>query len=340
MRTWGSSSRRAPSEPAITAGLVGLLVISITASLSIGSHMLHPATLPNLLMSYHSLDSADAALLSLRLPRTVLGILAGMALGVSGCLMQNLTRNPLSDPGVLGINAGALLAMALGAGLLGLTDWHIYAAVAFLGATLAALGVHAIGFVGHPPLIPLRLTLAGVAMNAVLGGLATMLILLDAERFDRVRGWSTGAIAVADFTVPVAIMPFILVGLALAFLSVRGLNALALGDELAMAMGVRVRRMRLVGGLAATLLAGAATAGAGPIAFAGLMVPHMVRPFAGADERRVLLYTALAAPSLLLIADTAGRVVLSPAEMPAGIVMALVGAPVFIAILRRRSGFS
>lgn len=141
-----------------------------------------------------------------------------------------------------------------------------------------------------------------------------MLILLDAERFDRVRGWSTGAIAVADFTVPVAIMPFILVGLALAFLSVRGLNALALGDELAMAMGVRARRMRLVGGLAATLLAGAATAGAGPIAFAGLMVPHIVRPFAGADERRVLLYTALAAPSLLLIADTAGRVVLSPAE--------------------------
>ena len=329
-----------PKEPVIIAGLLAWLGISITASLSIGSQVLSPAALPGLLRSYGDLDSVDAALLSLRLPRTMIGILSGMALGVSGALLQSLTRNPLADPGVLGINAGALLAMTLGAGFLGLADWHAYAAFAFAGAMLAALFVHGIGFAGPSFLIPLRLTLAGVAMNAVLGGLATAILLLDPERFDRMRGWATGALAVADSTVPTAITPFVLAGLGLAFISVRALNALALGDALAAAMGVRLYHVRLVGGLAATLLAGAATAGAGPIAFLGLMVPHIVRPLAGADERRVLLYTLLAAPSLLLVADTVGRVILSPAEMPAGIVMALIGAPVFIATLRRAGTFS
>lgn len=272
----------------------------------------------------------------LRLPRTIAGLLVGTALGASGALIQALTRNPLADPGLLGVNAGAALSVAIGIAVFGVASVSGYLWFALAGALAATLGVYGIGAAGRTAVDPVRLTLAGVALGAVLVGITSAMMLLEPRTFDHMRGWNAGTLVARGPEVLLPTAPLVAVGLALALVAARSLNGIALGDDLATSLGVSVNRTRAVVIVAVTLLAGTATAIAGPIAFVGLMIPHIARWIAGPDQRWLLAYTIVLAPILLLSADVIGRIATSPGEVPVGIVTAFVGAPVLILLIRRR----
>lgn len=318
----------------LLAGLA-LLVLLVMASLAIGSKTIAVASVLDALLSRG--DSADQLIVqTLRLPRTVLGLLVGAALGVSGALIQALTRNPLADPGILGVNAGAAFGVVLAIGLFGVTSILGYVWFALLGAMIATVVVYAIGATGRGGPTPLRLTLTGVAVGAVLSGITAGITLLHPAVFDHLRQWGAGSLVTPDFDTIWAVLPLIATGLVLALLVARALNAVALGSDLAAALGANLARTRFLAVLAATLLAAAATAAAGPIGFVGLMVPHVARAIAGPDQRWIVLLTLVLAPILLLAADIVGRLVMPPGELQVGIVTAFIGAPVLIALARRR----
>lgn len=283
-------------------------------------------------------DGSDAHLVvtELRVPRTVLGVLVGAALGVSGALIQALTRNPLADPGILGVNAGASFGVVLGIAVFGVTSIGQYLPFAFAGAVLATVAVYGLASRGAAA-TPLRLTLVGIAFGAVLTGISSTLTLLSPETFDRMRFWGTGSITDRPPGTVAAILPFVAAGLLLALLAGRSLDAVALGDDLARSLGARIGTTRVVTIVAVTLLCGAATAAAGPIGFVGLMVPHTVRWFTGPNQRWILAFSTVLAPVLLLGSDVLGRLIVRPAELEVGIVTALVGAPVLVALVRRKN---
>lgn len=315
--------------------VIGILAALCLVSIAVGTEYIPLGSV------WHGLFFPDASTDSvivreLRLPRTVLGLLVGAALGVAGALIQAMTRNPLADPGILGVNAGAAFFVAIAVGVLGFTGIDSYIWFAFAGAALAAVAVYALGSMGRAGATPIRLTLSGIALGAVLGGITSGMLLLDPDAFDRMRFWSAGSLAGRGLDITTATGPFIALGLFLAALVARPLNAIALGDDLAQSLGARVIRTRIIGVVAVTLLAGAATAAAGPIGFVGLMIPHMVRWFVGPDQRWILIYTLFAAPGLLLLSDVVGRIVIRPGELQVGIVTAFVGAPVLIVLVRRK----
>ncbi|MFD6055511.1 iron chelate uptake ABC transporter family permease subunit [Agromyces sp. NPDC060279] len=312
----------------------GVLAGCVALSLAIGSKGL--SIVEVLAAIGGSADEAGTIVRELRLPRTLLGILVGAALGVAGAVMQAFTRNPLADPGLLGVNAGAAFAVTAGAAAFGLTSLGATVWFAFGGAIIATVGVYLIGSAGRGGPDPLRITLGGVAIGAFLAGITSGITLLLPEVFDRMRGWNAGSIVVAPPELLAWVTLFVLAGLVLAAWVAGPLNTVALGDELAVALGSRIVRTRIVSIVAVTLLCGAATAAAGPIGFVGLMVPHAVRWFTGPDQRWIFAGSAVAAPVLLLASDVAGRVVLPSGELPVGIVTAFVGAPVLIALVRRR----
>ncbi|MBA4021940.1 MAG: Fe(3+)-siderophore ABC transporter permease [Gordonia sp.] len=313
---------------------VALLALVCLLSIAIGAKDIPFGTVWDALWSYD--NSGDHIIIrDLRIPRTVLGLLVGMALGVGGALIQAMTRNPLADPGILGVNAGAAFAVALAVGVLGFTGIWAYIWFAFAGAVVVTVVVYALGSVGRGGATPIRLTLAGVAIGAVLTGVTTGLILLDPQAFDQMRFWNAGSIAGRGLDVSGAVAPFIVVGLVLAFVIARPLNAVAMGDDLARSLGANVTRTRVIGVIAVTLLCGAATAAAGPIGFVGLMIPHIARWIVGPDQRWILAYTLVGAPILVLLSDVIGRVIIRPGEMQVGIVTAFVGAPVLIFLVRR-----
>jgi iron complex transport system permease protein len=283
-------------------------------------------------------DGSESAAIvrELRVPRTLVGLAVGAALGLAGALMQALTRNPLADPGILGVEAGAAAAIVAAIGAFGLTEPRAYVWFAFIGAAVASVVVYVLGSRGRAGATPVRLALAGTAVAAALTAFTNGMTLLDPEAFDEFRHWSVGSLAGRDLEILEEVGPFLLAGALIALALARPLNALALGDDSGRALGARVGRTRALGALSITLLCGAATAVAGPIAFVGLTVPHMARAIVGADQRWVLAYSALLAPVLLLTADIVGRVVVAPAELEVGIVTALIGAPVFIALVRRK----
>ncbi|OZC51612.1 Fe(3+)-siderophore ABC transporter permease [Rhodococcus sp. WWJCD1] len=326
-----TNARRAAGLSVVIGILAALCLVSIavgTEYIPLGS-VWHGLFFPD--------GSTDSVIVrELRLPRTVLGLLVGAALGVAGALIQAMTRNPLADPGILGVNAGAAFFVAIAVGVLGFTGIDSYIWFAFAGAALAAVAVYALGSMGRAGATPIRLTLSGIALGAVLGGITSGMLLLDPDAFDRMRFWSAGSLAGRGLDITTATGPFIALGLFLAALVARPLNAIALGDDLAQSLGARVIRTRIVGVVAVTLLAGAATAAAGPIGFVGLMIPHMVRWFVGPDQRWILIYTLFAAPGLLLLSDVLGRIVIRPGELQVGIVTAFVGAPVLIVLVRRK----
>jgi iron complex transport system permease protein len=272
----------------------------------------------------------------LRVPRTLVGLAVGVALGLAGALMQALTRNPLADPGILGVEAGAAAAIVGAIALFGVTEPSAYIWFSFLGAAVASVVVYLLGSHGRAGATPVRLALAGVAVTAALTAFTNGLILLDPEAFDEFRHWVVGSLAGRDLAILGEVGPFLIVGTLIALALARPLNALALGDDSGRALGARVGRTRALGAVSITLLCGAATAVAGPIVFVGLCVPHMARAIAGPDQRWVVGYSALLAPILLLTADVIGRVVISPSELEVGVVTALIGAPVFIALVRRK----
>ena len=311
------------------------LAMACALSLAIGTENVDPMTVWRALTHYT--DTGDEWIVhELRIPRTLLGIVVGVALGLSGALIQGVSRNPLADAQILGINSGAGLFVVAAIAFLGLRSAWSYVWFAFVGAFVAMALVYLIGMTGRAVATPVRMLLAGVASGAVMEGISFAIRLRNPRAFDSMRYWDAGALDGHSLDVVGVVTPFVLVGAVLCLYTSRGLNAVALGDELAVAMGGNAVRIRVLGLLAVTLLAGAATAGAGPIGFVGLMVPHAVRWFAGPDWRWICAYGVFVAPALLLAADVLGRVVVTPGELPAGIVTAFVGAPVLIWLVRRR----
>ncbi len=311
------------------------LVGVVLASIAIGSKDIPLGTVLDALFAYN--DSDDHAIIqALRVPRTLLGVLVGMALGMSGALIQAMTRNPLADPGILGVNAGAAFFVVLGIGVFGVSALSGYIWFAFLGAIVTTVLVYAIGSAGPRGATPVRLTLAGVAVGAVLSGITSGISLLNPSTFDRMRQWRAGSLVAPGFETFAMVWPFLAIGLLLAFAVARPLNAVALGDDLASALGANIWRTRIITIISTTLLAGASTAAVGPIGFVGLMVPHVARWIVGPDQRWIFAYTLVLAPILLLVSDIVGRIVMRPGELQVGIVTAFVGAPVLILLARRR----
>jgi iron complex transport system permease protein len=269
-----------------------------------------------------------------RLSRTVLGLLAGAALGLAGAVLQALTRNPLADPGLLGINAGASAAVVTAITFFGVTSLNGYVWFAFCGAAAVGALVWFLG--GSRGATPVRLALAGTAISAALFGYLQAVMISDEAALSRMRFWTVGSLASASDSVIRQVLPFIAVGAVLALALARPLNAVAMGDDTAKALGANLNRTRALSMLAATVLCGAATAACGPIAFVGLMVPHAVRSFTGPDQRWIMPYAAILSPVLLLGADVLGRIVARPSELQVGIVTAVIGGPVFIFLVRRR----
>ena len=315
--------------------LLAALAVAIVASLAIGARSIPPLEVWQILLGDHTGQNA-AVIMQLRLPRTLIAIVAGAALGVAGALIQAVTRNPLADPGILGVNAGAAFALAIGTGLVGVTGALGTLMLAYLGAFAASVLVYASGSLGRGGTSPVRLILAGVALGAVLAGLTRAIVLTDRERFAAMTAWESGSLLDRDAALLWYAVPFVLLGLGIALAIGSSLNAIALGDDLASALGANVLRTRILAVTAVMLLAGTATALAGPIAFVGLMVPHAVRWITGPDQRWIIGYSVVAAPTLLLVSDVLGRVLVAPGELPAGVVTALVGAPVLIYLVRQR----
>ncbi|MFK3985749.1 FecCD family ABC transporter permease [Micromonospora sp. NPDC050397] len=314
---------------------MAVLVLLVTVSVAVGSRTIPLSTVWHVL--WQPDGSRDSIVVwQLRMPRTLLGIAVGAALGLAGAVMQGLTNNPLADPGILGVNAGAALAVATAISVFGVTQVQGYLWFAFLGAALAATLVYGLGSRGTGRAGQIRLVLAGAALSASLGACTGVITMFDSAAFDSYRFWVVGALDNRDDTVLGQIAPFLAVGALLALTLPRQLNAMALGEDIGRALGVRAVRMRLVAFAAVTLLCGAATAAAGPIGFVGLVVPHAVRLTVGPDQRWVLPYSLLTAPILLLGSDLVGRTVSRPAEIEVGIVTAFVGAPVLLWLVLRR----
>ncbi|MGI5370939.1 FecCD family ABC transporter permease [Streptomyces iakyrus] len=311
---------------------VAILVLVALASIAIGAKEL------SLGQVWHGLfeDSGTYGdvVVAERLSRTVLGLLAGAALGLAGAVLQALTRNPLADPGLLGINAGASAAVVTAITYFGVTSLSGYVWFAFFGAAAVGALVWFLG--GSRGATPVRLALAGTAISAALYGYLQAVMIMDEAALGKMRFWTVGSLASATDSTITQVLPFLLTGTVLALALARPLNAMAMGDDTAKALGADLNRTRALSMLAATVLCGAATAACGPIVFVGLMVPHVVRSFTGPDLRWILPYAAILSPVLLLGADVLGRIVARPSELQVGIVTAILGGPVFIFLVRRR----
>jgi len=304
-------------------GLLALLGLAVLASLAVGAKEIPVDAVWSALWSPTGTEN-DIVVRSLRMPRTVLGIGVGIALGIAGALMQGHTRNPLADPGLLGVSAGAAFLVVLGIYAFGISSLYGYVWFAFAGAFAASVVVFVLGSVGPTGATPVTLALAGVAVSALLGAFTSALVLADTQTLDQFRFWAVGSLAGRDASIAAQVLPFLLIGLLLAALNAPGLNLLSLGEDVARALGVNLTLTRWTGLVAITLLTGAAVAACGPIGFFGLVVPHVCRAFTGPDHRWLLPASGLAGAVLLLAADVVGRVVVRPGELQVGIVLALV----------------
>lgn len=314
------------------SGAAVLLLIVAALSLTLGSRETEPERMLAVLMGEG--DQFMEQVLAARWPRTVMGAAVGAALAVSGMLIQSVMRNPLGEPGLLGVTMGASASVVTASAVFGAAGGFAVVGAAMPGAVLAVTAVYLLGSSsGSSSVIPL--ILAGAVVSAVLGAYVQAMILARPEVFDSYRHWVVGSLAGARFETLWAVLPALLIGLLLALVSVGGLNALALGEDLAAGLGVKVRRLRLMALAAATLLAAAATAAVGPIAFVGLAVPHLVRALVGSDHRWQLPLALVLGAALLLAADVAARVVARPEELMVGVVTAFVGAPFLLAAVRK-----
>lgn len=331
----GGFARPGPVDPRFRIGLELLcLLIVLLLSVSIGSQGLILPDFSGMRLGTVS-DYERDLLIDLRVPRTLLGILAGAALGVAGVVMQAATRNPLADPGLLGVNAGATVCVVFGIGFLDMTGLQARTGLALLGAGTATVLVYAIAMAGGGRLSPLRLTLSGVAFSAMLGGVSRAMMLIDPQSLDFARHWATGAIAIVGYDIPLAVLPLVLPGIVMAFALHRSLDNLALGEDISRSLGVPMALHRIACLLTITLLAGAATAAAGPVAFIGLLVAHLARLSGGSGHGTILVHALLLGPCLLVSADIFGRLIVWPGELPASVVSAFIGAPVLILLARR-----
>lgn len=314
--------------------LLGALGLAVAVSLSWGARSVDWHDVWTALQG----DSAtlEQAVVQMRMPRSLLAALAGAALGVSGAVMQGVTRNPLADPGILGVNAGAAMAVVIGVAWFDMQSRAGFLWTGIAGATGTACFVYAVGSLGRGGASPLKLALAGAATSVALASLSVAVILPRGDIAGGIQSWQIGGVGGATYDAILPMLPFLAAGTALSLLSARNLNLLALGDETAAALGERVMLARLAAAAGAVILCGATTAICGPIGFVGLVVPHACRLLAGVDHRVLLPLSAVGGAILLLLADVIGRLVSRPSELEAGVVTAFVGAPVFIAIVRRK----
>lgn len=316
--------------------LVVVLIVLIPIGIGVGTQPISPSTTWNALFAFDPTDTAHLLVRERRLPRTLLGLLVGAALGVSGAIMQALTRNPLAEPGLLGVNAGATAGVAIGVGFLGMTSVTASLAFGFVGAAAAGALVYVLGGV-HRGAGPVRLVLAGAALGVVLLAVTRIVIVNgDEQVFDRFRTWMVGSLQGSgnEWLVPATIA--IGAGCLLAMLLARALDASALGHDLSRSLGANPVRSVSLAAIAVVILCGTATAIAGPITFIGLTAPHLARQLVGLDHRRLLPCSALIAAIVVVFADVLGRVVAQPGEVGVGIMIAAIGAPVFVAIVRRQ----
>ncbi|MGO3326875.1 FecCD family ABC transporter permease [Gordonia sp. (in: high G+C Gram-positive bacteria)] len=325
----------------LLALLAGLVVMAV-ASLLIGSNPISPSLVwQGLWHSYigdgiaenAQLNEAAIIVQTERIPRTLLALIVGAALGVAGGLMQGHTRNPIADPGLLGITQGAALAVVVAIFVGGITSPLQYIWFAFAGAAVASVVVFGLSSIGGAAASPLTLVLAGTGVSFFLSAMTSAVALSDQQSLEALRFWNAGAVAGRGYDVIGVAVPFIVLGLVLAFANAPAVNLLNLGDDVARGLGQNVAAARSVGLLSVTLLAGAGTAACGSIAFLGLVVPHLARYLTGPDHRWLLPYSGVAGGLVLLVADIVGRVVARPGELEAGIVVALVGAPCFVALV-------
>lgn len=327
-------AHRSAARSLSLAGLALAVLLLAALSVTIGTRDVAPADILAALSG--ATANIGQSAVAVRIPRTVLAILAGGALALAGAVMQGVTRNPLADPGILGVNAGAALAVVIGVAWFGISSNEAYLWHAFLGASLATLFVYAVGSLGPGGATPLKLTLAGAATSVACASFVIAVVLPRADIAGGIQSWSVGGVGGATFERILPALPFLAAGFAIALLSARRLNSLALGDDLAAGLGENVAVSRAIASLGGALLCGAATALCGPIGFVGLVVPHLCRLLIGVDYRWLLPFSALGGACLLLLADVLGRIVARPAEIQVSIVTAFLGAPFFIWIVRRR----
>ncbi|MEX0791160.1 MAG: iron chelate uptake ABC transporter family permease subunit [Actinomycetota bacterium] len=327
------------SRSARALGLIACIVLLglvTLASVAFGSKQIPFGVVIDAFFNYNPELNDHLIVRSLRVPRNIVGLLVGAALGLSGAVMQGVARNPLADPGILGVSAGAALAVVIGIYIFGVATLLGYVWFAFAGALVASVVVYCLGSLGREGATPVKLALAGAAITAFLGSITTAILLVDIATLDQYRFWAVGSLAGRTSEVAAQVAPFILVGSVMALASGRVLNALSLGDDVARSLGQKVGLSRAFSAAAVVLLTGAATAAAGPIGFVGLTVPHVARAITGPDYKWILPYSAVLAPVLLLGSDIIGRVIARPGEVQVGIITALVGSPFFVMLVRRR----
>jgi iron complex transport system permease protein len=318
----------------LLAGVL-LLLVCLLFNITLGAADITPSAIWNALFAFDG--STDHLIITtVRLPRVVIGLVVGAALAVAGSLMQGLTQNPLAEPRLLGISGGASLAVVFATFLLGSASVQVYTWFAFTGGAIAAIAVYVLGSVGRNGITPLKLILAGAVLDYLMSALTTGILILDQRTLDEVRFWLAGSVAGRDLNVLLQVLPYILVGLILAFSMGKQITALTLGEDVARGLGLQTGWVKAIAIAVAVLLTSSAVALSGPIAFIGLVVPHIVRFFVGVDYRWLLPYAAVWGALLLSLADLAARLVIKPQELPVGVVTALAGAPFFIGLARSK----
>jgi iron complex transport system permease protein len=333
-------ARVARSSRALSAGLLlaaAALVATCALSLAIGSRTVPLETVWQALVGYDPGSVAQEVVRELRVPRTCLGVLVGAALGLSGTLLQGVTRNPLADPGIMGISAGAAAFVVFGIMVLGAQELYAYVWLGFLGAALATVLVYGVASLGREGATPVKLALVGAAVTAGLTSITNAIVLIDNDALDALRQWEVGTLGGRFSPVVWQVLPFIAGGALVALACGRALNGLALGEDVARALGMRVGAGRFVLFAGVAVLAGAATAACGPIAFLGLAVPHLARMICGPDYRWILRYSLVLGPIVLLLADVLGRVALPSGELQVGVVLGVLGGPIFVALVRYKN---
>jgi len=313
---------------------LALLSIMAIFSISLGAKSIAFSKVIDVLLG-NDPDSLEATIILQRIPRTVFGILAGGALGISGALMQSITRNPIADPSILGVNTGASLFVVAGIAFFNITVAYQYIWLAIIGAGVTAVFVYSVASMGKDGATPLKLALSGSAVSIVLGSLVSTIMLPNNRVMEAFRFWQVGSIGSATWESIMLISPFLIVGFIISMFISGYLNNLALGDEAATALGTNVVMTRTIGALSSVLLCGATTALAGPIGFVGLIIPHIIRLIFGSEMSKMLPLSFLGSAILMLISDIIGRIISLPGETEVGIVTAVIGAPVFILAIRK-----
>lgn len=332
------SARRAPAARRIgwTAAAVAALLLAVLLSLAVGARPVAPTAVLDAVLNGGRSPDAEVVR-ELRVPRTLIGLMVGAALALAGTVLQGITRNPIADPGILGISQGASVGVVLAIAFAGVHTLSGYVWFAFAGAAVASVAVYAIAARGRGGATPVKLALGGAAINALLVSVTMGVLTTKAAALDEFRFWQVGALAGRDAEVVGQIWPFLLVGVVLVISVARGLDALALGEDMAKGLGQNIATVRITGGVGATVLTGAGVAAAGPIAFIGLAVPHIARAIVGSDHRWVMPMAALIGPVMLLVSDVIGRIVFPPGEVPAGVMTALIGVPFLVTLVRRKA---